>query len=49
MRTDLLRREDKLGFQLRKIKIRRVPPINITDMDFAVDIALVSEGIKEAQ
>ena len=49
MRTALLGREDKLGFQLRKIKSRIVPPIIITDMDFADDIALVSEGIKEAQ
>ena len=49
MRTALLGREDKLGFQLRKRKSRRVPPITITDMDFADDIALVSEGIKEAQ
>ena len=43
MRTGLLGREDKLGFQLRKRKIRRVPPITITDIDFADDIALVSE------
>ena len=49
MRTALLGREDKLGFQLRKRKSRRVPPITITDMDFADDIALVSEGIKEDQ
>ena len=27
MRTSLLGREDKLGFQLRKIKSRRVPPL----------------------
>ena len=49
MRTDLLGREDKLGFQLRKRKSRRVPPNTITYMDFADDIVLVSEGIKEAQ
>ena len=49
MRTVLLGREDKLGFQLSKRKSRRVPPITITDMDFADDNALVSEGIKEAQ
>ena len=49
MRTALLGREDKLGFQLWKRKSRRVPPITITDMDFADDIALVSEGIKVAQ
>ena len=48
MRTALLGREDKLGFQLRKRKSRRVPPITITDMYFADDIALVSEGIKKS-
>ena len=42
MRTTLFGREDKLGFQLRKRKSRRVPPITITDMEFADDIALVS-------
>ena len=48
MRTDLQGREDKLGFQLRKGKSRRVLPITVTDMDFADYIALVCEGIKEA-
>ena len=42
MGTGLLGSEDKLGFQLRKRQIRRVPPITITDMDFADDITLVS-------
>ena len=49
MRTALQGREDKLGFKLWKRKSRRVPPITVTDMDLADDIALVSEGIKEAQ
>ena len=49
MRTALQGIEDKLGFQLRKRKSRRVPPITVTDMDFADDTPLVSEGIKEAQ
>ena len=49
MRTALLGREYKLYFQLRKRKSRRVPPITITDIDFADNIALVSEGIKESQ
>ena len=48
MRTALKVREDKLGFQLRKRNSRIVPPITDTDMDFADDIALVIEGIKEA-
>ena len=34
MRTALLGRKDKLGFQLRKRKSRRVPHITITYMDF---------------
>ena len=37
MRTALRGREDKLGFQLRKRKSRRVSPITITYMDFADD------------
>ena len=49
MRTALQGRENKLGFQLRKRKSKRVPPITVTYMDFADDISLVSEGIKEAQ
>ena len=49
MRTALQGTEDKLGFQLRKRNSRSVPPITVTDMDFADDIALVSEGIKEAK
>ena len=48
MITALQGREDKIGFQLLKRKSRRVPPIIVTDMDFADDIALVSEVIKES-
>ena len=49
MRTALKGREDKLGFQLRKRKSRRVSPISVIDMDFVDDIAIVRERIKEAQ
>ena len=49
MRTALQGREFKLSFQLRKRKSRRVPSITVTNMDLTDDIALVSEGIKEAQ
>ena len=45
----LMGREDKLGFQLRKRQSRRVPPLTITDMDFADDIALGSADIKGAE
>ena len=41
--------EEKLAFQLRKRKSRRIPPILVTDMDFENDISLVSDGIKEAE
>ena len=42
-------REEKLAFQLRKRKSRRIPPILVTDMDFENDISLVNDGIKEAE
>ena len=49
MRKALTGKEENLGFQLSKRQSRRVPPIIVTDMDFADDIALVSDGIKEAE
>ena len=51
MRKALTGREDKLGFQLRKRQSRRVPPIIVTDMDYAYVVrhSLVSDGIKEAE
>ena len=49
IRKALTGREEKLGFQLRKRQSRMVPPIIVTDMDFADDIALVSDGIKESE
>ena len=49
MRKSLTGREEKLGFQLKKSQSRKVPPIIVTEMDFADDIALVSEYIKEAE
>ena len=48
MRKALEGRED-LGFQLTKRWSRRHPPVTITDLDFADDIALISEEIAEAQ
>ena len=41
MRKSQTGREEKLGFQLRKRRSRRVPPIIVTDMDFADDIYIV--------
>ena len=49
MRIAIKGREEKLGFQLRKRHSRRVSPIIVTDIDFADDIALVSDGIKEEE
>ena len=48
MRLPLLGREDKLDFQLRKRKHRRVP-ITVTYMDFADDIALVCKVSKKSK
>jgi len=49
MRTALKDREQELGFKLRRRQSRRIPATVITDMDFADDIALVSESIAQAQ
>ena len=49
MRKYLTGREEKLGFQLRKRQCTgKVPPIIVTDKDFANNITLVNDGIKEA-
>ena len=41
--------EEKLGFHLKKRQSRRIGPICLTDLDFADDIALVSEHLDQAQ
>ena len=48
IRKAIIGREEKLGFKLMKRQSRRVPPIIVTGIDFADDIALVGDGIKEA-
>ena len=40
--------DEKLGLTLERRKSRRVGPKNITDVDFADDIALLSESIMSA-
>ena len=40
--------DEKLGFTLEQRKSRRIGPKNITDVDFADDIALLSEDIRSA-
>ena len=42
-------KESELGFQLERRRSRRNPPVTITDLDFADDIALLTEEIGQAQ
>ena len=41
--------EEELGYQIRRRQSKRIPPECITDLDFADDIMLISEQIKQAQ
>ena len=49
MREAIGNKEEDLGFQLERRKSRRIPPIAVTDLDFADDIALVAQEIEAAQ
>ena len=49
LRKALTGQEEELGFQLRKRQSRRVGAVAVTDLDFADDIALLSEQIEQAQ
>ena len=42
-------REEKLGFQLVERQSRRIGPEVLTDLDFADDIALLSDEVLQAQ
>jgi len=42
-------REEELGLQTKQRKSKRCPAIYITDLDFANDIAFISEEIQQAQ
>ena len=42
-------KEEELGFQLTRRQSRRIGPETVTDFDFADDIALLSEGLHQAQ
>ena len=42
-------REEDLGFTVRPTRSRRIGPFNITDLDFADDIALLSNTAFQAQ
>ena len=49
MRQTYQNREVELGFQLRKRQSRRMAPITITDLNFADDLALITEEKEQAQ
>ena len=49
MRKATSGREEEFGFTLHHRKSRRCPAVNITDLDFADDIALLSNEIHQAQ
>ena len=49
LRNALNGKEEDLGFQLRRRQSRRIGPECITDLDFADDIALISEQVQQAQ
>ena len=49
MREAIGNKEEELGFQLERRKSRRIPPITVTDLDFADDIALVAQEIEASQ
>ena len=49
MRKALEGKEEELGFKLERRRSRRHPPVTITDIDFADDIALIAEEIEQAQ
>ena len=42
-------RETELGFTLHRQRSRRVPAVCVTDLDFADDIAVITEEISQAQ
>ena len=49
LRKAISGREEELGFQLVRRQSRRIGPVVLTDLDFADDIALLSEEIHQAQ
>ena len=42
-------KEEELGFQLTRRQSRRIGPETVTEFDFAEDIALLFEGLHQAQ
>ena len=49
MRQAIHGHEQELGFELHQRRSRRIPPIMMTDLSFADDVALVSEETEQTQ
>ena len=49
MRKAIDGKESELGFTLQPRRSRRIPPICVTDLDFADDIALLLNEIQQAK
>ena len=49
MRNTIGEDSEKLGFTLAKRKSRRIGPTMVTDLGFADDLALITEGMKASQ
>ena len=49
MRKTCQGREEELGFHLHKRQSQRVPQAIVTDLDFADDLALITEETEQAQ
>ena len=49
LRSAISGEEERLGFTITPRKSRRVGPLNMTDLDFADDIALLSDTATQAQ
>ena len=49
MRKHTREREEELGFHLQKRQIQRVPPTTVTYVDFADDLAPITEETEQAQ
>ena len=49
MRQTFYGREKDLGFQLYRQRSKRVPAVYVTDLDFADDLALLTEEMEQAQ
>ena len=45
----LKKKEEELGFQIRRRQSQRIGPVCITDLAFADDIALIIEQVRQAQ